>query len=206
MRTIARAFPLLAAACLAALPAHAQLPDSAGAQSVRIDPCTGKPYAPRGSAANRADPQPGTPSTGGTPSGMTHSGAAHSTATPSGATAPGMTSSATASPGAASSGTATSATSSGATASGAQTSGATPSASGSPQGGPGSAFSAGGREADPEDARRYREALRLGRGATREQVRLGPAASVSVPTALSAWTRARCSSASRTRAARATRS
>jgi hypothetical protein len=204
MRTIARAFPLLAAACLAALPAHAQLPDSVGAQSVRIDPCTGKPYAPRGSGANRADPQPGTPSTGGTPSGMTHSGTAHSTATPSAATAPGTTSSATASPGATSpvttpsatpspgatsSGTATSGvtysgmTSPGATSSGTQTSGATPSASGSPQGGPGSAFSAGGREADPEDARRYREALRLGQGATRGQVRLGPAASVSVPTA-----------------------
>ena len=222
MRTIARVFPLLAAACLAALPAHAQLPDSAAAQGVRIDPCTGKPYAPRGSAANRAEPQPpGAPSTGGTangtPSGTTHSTTAPSpgtspsatsasggtssgmtpSATTSGATSSGTTPSATSS-GATSSGTRPSATSSGATSSGAtssgatsseatssgtQTSGGTPSASGSPQAGPGSAFSNGGREADPEDARRYREALRLGRGAARGQVRLGPAASVSVPTA-----------------------
>lgn len=201
MRTIARAFPLLAAACLAALPAHAQLPDSAGAQSVRIDPCTGKPYAPR--APNRAEPRPGT---GGTSSGMTPAGATPSTAAPSGAassgtppstaTTPGaassgVTPSATAIPGATSSGTTPSATTTpgasgtatAATTPGTPASGVTPSASGSPQGGPGSAFSAGGREADPEDARRYREALRLGRGATRGQVRLGPAASVSVPTA-----------------------
>lgn len=40
-----------------------------------------------------------------------------------------------------------------------------------------------GTAADPEAARRNRQALRLGRGVVRDQPRLGPAASVSVPTA-----------------------
>jgi hypothetical protein len=163
MRFIARALPLLAAAWLAAPPALAQ-----ESGLVRMDPCTGKPYrtpeaaaaqAPRPETASpaAAQPQPGTAS----PGGASAPGGAPQAGGPSADVAPGVA-----------------------------PQGETPSAGTQPPGAdPSSAAGAAAprpcadHAANPEAARRTREALRLGRGTMAGQVRLGPAASVSVPTA-----------------------
>lgn len=202
MRSNPRALLLVAvAAALAAAPAHAQQPGDPAAPSgglVRIDPCTGRPYepgtGPRSGASDAAGTttqagagasiaaqaggsQPGsTPSTttaGTAAAGTTgQAGAAPSAAAPGSGTEAGGTTAA----GASGSGTAQAQT--GAYSSTAQT-GTAPSAY-SPIG---AAVPDTGRVGDPEIAARNREALRLGTGAVRGQVRLGPAASVSVPTA-----------------------
>jgi hypothetical protein len=170
MRLIARALPLLAAASwLAAAPALAQ-----ETGLVRIDPCTGKPYPARTEAAG---PDGSTP--GGMPSAAAQpgSGTAPAAADPS---RPGAASSA-------SSSSASSSSASGVSQSGVTPQAGTPAAAGEPPMAiatssavaPGTCTGPG----NPEAARRMRQALRLGRGTVRGQVRLGPAASVSVPTA-----------------------
>jgi hypothetical protein len=163
MRLIARALPLLAAASwLVAVPALAQ-----ESGLVRIDPCTGKPYPARTE----------TPGPDGSPSGGMPSAAQPGPGTPSSAdpSRPGAVPSASPSSG------------SGAGQSGVTPQAGTPAAGGEPPMAiatssavaPGTCRGRG----NPEAARRMRQALRLGRGAARGQVRLGPAASVSVPTA-----------------------
>jgi hypothetical protein len=162
MRLHARALPLLAAASwLVAVPALAQ-----ETGLVRIDPCTGKPYPARTEASvpDGASPagmppaaQPGS-GTGPSATDPSRPAAVPSAPPSSGAGQPGVTPQA-----------------------------GTPAAGGEPPMAiatssavaPGTCRGRG----NPEAARRMRQALRLGRGAARGQVRLGPAASVSVPTA-----------------------
>ncbi len=166
MRLTARALLLLAAASgLAAAPAHAQQPGL-----VKIDPCTGKPEV----TADPRDPDrpaPGTPAAAGTPPSAAANPPAGSVPAPG---APGSTQ-----PGTASAVSASGVTpvppSDGGPPSAVSSSGVT---AGSPRSCPGT-----GIAANPDAARRNRQALRLGRGFAREQPRLGPAASVSVPTA-----------------------
>jgi hypothetical protein len=160
MRLSARALLLLAAS-FAATPALAQESGTA-----RIDPCTGKPYANGATPANGQSasapqaPQPnGGPAAGApvaagpTPPAEPRLGGAAPVATPSTAVPP--------QPG----------------------STTTPAATPQPPP-PQGAFlcASAARAGDPARAERTRESLRLGRGAVRGQVRLGPAASVSVPT------------------------
>lgn len=164
MRPTARALLLLAAASgLGAAPALAQ-----ETGLVKIDPCTGKPEVSAGTG-DPDRPAPGTPVAPGTPQGSAPNpppgsavpapaggqpGTASSVATPGGVPAPPAA------------GTPAGALSSGVA------------SAPSPRNCTGM-----GIAADPEAARRTRQALRLGRGVARDEARLGPAASVSVPTA-----------------------
>lgn len=167
MRLPARALLLLAAASgLSAAPALAQ-----ESGLVRIDPCTGKPYPPGGPTAAVPD-GPGSARPGVTPAGP---------GTPAAAAQPGAPAASAGTPSASAGTPSASAT--------------VPSASTPAAGTPSAISSAGvtvdapracvgaGHAADPDAARRNRQALRLGRGTAPGQVRLGPAASVSVPTA-----------------------
>jgi hypothetical protein len=202
-----------AAAALAAAPARAQQPGDPAAPSgglVRIDPCTGKPY-PSGSAGAGAADQPGAagrPASQGAAAGPSrpgaatpHAGGTHSAGTHGGATPQGGSATSGAAWGSAAQGTqaggyssteapgngmqggSASGAASGAgnaqTQAGAHSSTAAQGSDFSPTG----ASADTGRVGDPVVAARNREALRLGTGAVRGQVRLGPAASVSVPTA-----------------------
>lgn len=169
MRSTARAL-LLLAACVAAPPARAQ--DSG---LVRTDPCTGKPYTP-GTApaagtpsAAPATPTAGTPAPGTPVAGTPVPGTPVATPAVSAEPRPGpptpsasSTAVETAPPG------------------GIIPPGAATAVAAAPQG---AFLCASTVAADPARAARTRESLRLGRGAVRGQVRLGPAASVSVPTA-----------------------
>lgn len=159
MRLTARALLLLASASgLAAAPALAQQTGL-----VRIDPCTGKPET-------AADPGgPGRPARGT----VTAAGNTPSPANPpagSAVTGPGA-------PGSAPPGTA-----SGVSAPGTVSPTPAPVPPPSTVSTSGVACPRTGIAANPEAARRNRQRLRLGRGFAREQPRLGPAASVSVPT------------------------
>lgn len=143
--------------------------------------------------ANASGPAQGgaTPQAGANASGSAQGGAPQAGTTTS-TTAPGATPQAgtnasgaaqgsgtqTGSASGAASGSATAQAQTGAYSSTAQT--GTPPSAYSPTG---AAIPDTGRVGDPEVAARNREALRLGTGAVRGQVRLGPAASVSVPTA-----------------------
>lgn len=158
MRLTARALLLLAAAAgLSAAPALAQ-----ETGLVRIDPCTGKPYPPAPMAAGGGPASvPGaTPSAANPPAGIVPAGPAVSggglPGTAPVASTPGLIS--------------------------------VPPSDGAAPGVSATAIAprvctGTGHAANPEAARRTRQALRLGRGAGRDQARLGPAASVSVPTA-----------------------
>lgn len=166
MRLSARTLLLLAAS-LAATPALAQ-----ESGLVRIDPCTGRPYAP-GTAPADGTPANGTPTA---PNGTPVAGTPSAPAAPApGSVAPGApvsTPGVTTTPSSA-------APRPGQPASPGSTVTVSPNAA-PPQG---AFLCASARAGDPAVAARTRESLRLGRGAVRGQVRLGPAASVSVPTA-----------------------
>jgi hypothetical protein len=174
MRFIARALPLLAAASwLAAAPAHAQ-----DAGLVRIDPCTGKPYPSRAEQAGTDGTGPGAVPAAAVPAAAVQPrpGAAPSAGDPP---RPGSVSSAPlpstgGQPGAAPSG--------GPASAGTQAPPAIMTSAAEAADAPVQCRGTG-QPADPEAARRMRQVLRLGRGSVRGQVRLGPAASVSVPTA-----------------------
>jgi hypothetical protein len=165
MRLTARALLLLASASgLAAAPALAQQTGL-----VRIDPCTGKP-ALSADPGGAGRPAPGT---------ATAAGSMPSAANPpAGSAVPGPGALGSAPPGTASGvsepGTPSQAPAAAPPPSAVSSSGVT---AGSPRPCPGT-----GVVANPEAARRNRQRLRLGRGFAREQPRLGPAASVSVPT------------------------
>ena len=164
MRLTARALLLLAAASgLAAAPAQAQQTGL-----VRIDPCTGKPEVSE-APGDPDRPRPCTPAAAGTPPSSAANAPRRQRRTGAGSAQP-MPPSAASSTGmrpgpAVRRGPPSAVSSSGVTA-------------GSPRPCPRT-----GMAANPEAARRNRQALRLGRGFAREQPRLGPAASVSVPTA-----------------------
>ena len=205
---------LLAAAMLAAAPAAAQQHAASQTPAVEIDPCTGKPVEADGAGTQAASGATTSAASGTAthahPAGP-HAGTAHGTAPASGSAASSATSTSaasSASPGG------QGMTPSGATASSASpvTAASSTSASGpgmmsatsasgsavSPSGTPGTAASstyAGGEgmtsaasdttdPVDPRNAARNRKAMALGMGRLGDQVRLGPAASVSVPTAL----------------------
>lgn len=175
MRTTTQRLLLLAAAAASVASGTAQAQQhatpSAGA-GVEVDPCTGKPrraaneQAPGASAAQA---QPGTQ--------RVQPGAAPRDTAPW-LPAPGTASAATRAEGENPSGGAYSGTSAAA-----QPSGGTEAAAQTQPAQASGTSAAWSDQADSVTARRNRSALRLGRGRITNQVRLGPAASVSVPTA-----------------------
>lgn len=188
MRLSARALLLLAAS-LTATPALAQQPGQP-----RIDPCTGKPYTPpapssgRAGAAQPAAPAPSadgaTPAAPGSAATPSANGGPHpaaSTSSPSAARPAG-----TPVPGGEPRADGAAAAVPGGGVPASANGGSHPTAYASPASAPapqGAGPCASAPAADPARATRVRESLRLGRGAVRGEVRLGPAASVSVPTA-----------------------
>lgn len=162
---------LAAVAAAASAPAHAQGPGASGsanAPTQEIDPCTGKPRREPAGGTPASAAQPDGPRLLGTPAGATPSSGSPAQpganpATPAGGATPSQ-------PGANPSGTPVDP----------QPSGTAPSSDPRVTG---RWSNAGGGMADSAAADRNREVLRLGMSGLPNRVRLGPAASVSVPTA-----------------------